>query len=107
MARARALFAHCEGPLPCPPGESPFHIKGEFYRQMTGTIDIYDQRTKGALRAALGKSELGAFMSQKFLSSSLYDVLPLPRLFMILAEVLGRDVHELTRHLGKNAIELS
>ncbi len=106
MARVRA-FAHCEGPLPCPPGESPFHIKGEFYRQLSSTIDVYDQRTHGAVRAALGRSELAGFMAEKFLSSSLYDVLPIPRVFMLLAQTLGRDVHELTRHLGKNAIEMS
>ena len=30
----RTRFKYCDGPLPFPPGESPFHIKGEFYRQM-------------------------------------------------------------------------
>lgn len=106
MGHARA-FAHCDRPLPCRPGESPFHIKGEFYRQLSTTIEVYDQRSKGAVRAAIARSELAQFLSQKFLSSSLYDVLPIPRVFMLLAEVLDRDVYELTSHLGKSAIEMS
>ncbi len=100
-------FAHCDGPLPCAPGKSPFHIKGEFYRQMTGTVAHYDERTKGAVTRGLRREGLDAFMAQKFLASSLYDVLPLPRIFTVVAEALDVDVRELTGKLGKNAIELS
>jgi hypothetical protein len=102
----KSAFAHCDGPLPVPPGESPFHIKGEFYRQLTGTIDHFEKKV-GGVRAALERAGLGRFMAQKFLASSMYDVLPQPRVFMAVAAALKADVRELTAKLGKNAIELS
>jgi hypothetical protein len=103
----KTSFAHCDGPLPVPPGKSPFHIKGEFYRQITATVAHYDQKTNGAVKTALDREGLTAFLAQKFLASSFYDVVPLPRIFILLAATLGKDVREFTTHLGKNAIELS
>src|SRR5262249_12557673 len=100
-------FAHCTGPLPCPPGKSPFRIKGDFYRQMNQTIDHFDQRTGGALRARLVREGLADFIGQRFLPSNYYDILPMPRFTMALAAVLGRDVHELTRRMGHSALESS
>ena len=45
----RTHFAHCGEPLPHPPGQSPFHIKGEFYRQLADVVTYHDQKSEGAL----------------------------------------------------------
>lgn len=101
----RSRFDHCDGPLPFAPGSSPFHIKGEFYRQMLPAIAHHDEKSQGAVTAIIEREGLREFASQPFLSSALYDVLPMPRLVMAVAEARRRDVYELTSGLGQLAIE--
>lgn len=98
-------FAYCDQPLPYPAGESPFHIKGEFYRQQSESIAHHDARSGGALRRILAREGLAEFASQQFLSSAMYDVLPLPRIVMAIAEARGRDVRELAGTMGRAAVE--
>ncbi|HLA77263.1 MAG TPA: hypothetical protein VJU18_06770 [Vicinamibacteria bacterium] len=101
----RTGFAYCDQPLAYAPGSSPFHIKGEFYRQITEALGHYDKKSGGALLPRLERQGLRDFATQPFLASALYDVLPMPRIVMVLAELLGRDVHELTSRMGKAAVE--
>jgi hypothetical protein len=104
-AAPRSHYRYCEGPLPCPPGESPFHMKGEFYRELAVSIAYNDQKSGGALRPALEAEGLLEFTTQTFLSSSFYDVLPEPRIIMVMARVRGWDVYDFTARLGEAAIE--
>jgi hypothetical protein len=101
----RSRFQYCDQPLPYPPGQSPFHIKGEFYRQQAESNAYYDRKSGGAVTRVLHREGLLAFASQPFLSSSLYDVLPLPRIVMAIAEARGRDVHELTSTMGRASVQ--
>lgn len=101
----KTLFAYCEKPLPYAPGTSPFHIKGEFYRQVAQALEHYEKKSGGTLLPMLQGHGLAEFAAQPFLASALYDVLPMPRIVMVLAEVLGRDVVELTNRMGKAAVE--
>jgi hypothetical protein len=101
----RSHFKYCDEPLPYPPGASPFHIKGEFYRQQAQSIAYHDGKSGGALTRVLQREALLEFARQPFLSSSMYDVLPLPRIVMAVAEARGRDLHEMTSGMGKAAVE--
>lgn len=101
----RSRFAYCDQPLPYPSGTSPFHIKGEFYRQQAAAVAHQDLRSGGALGRILEREGLAEFLRQTFLSSSLYDVLPLPRVVMAMAEARGRDVHEMTGGMGRLAVQ--
>jgi hypothetical protein len=101
----RSHFAYCDQRLPHPPGASPFHIKGEFYRQLADTVAYHDEKSEGALARVLDREGLREFARQPFLSSALYDVLPLPRIVMAVAEARGRDVIELTGRMGQAAVE--
>jgi hypothetical protein len=101
----KSRFAYCDQPLPYPPGESPFHIKGEFYRQQSESIAHHQSRSGGALGRILVREGLADFAGQQFLSSAMYDVLPLPRIVMAVAEARGRDVHELASTMGRAAVE--
>jgi hypothetical protein len=98
-------FLHCEGPLPCAAGESPFHIKGEFWRQLGGVIAHNDGRSGGAVTRVLEREGIREFATQPFLASSLYDVLPMPRVVMAVAEARGRDLRELTAKMGRVSAE--
>jgi hypothetical protein len=58
------------------PGESPFHVKGGVY---LGTIKFFTRQVEGgveALHKEIDDPRLLAFIQQKFLPSSWYDVLP-------------------------------
>jgi hypothetical protein len=58
------------------PGESPFHVKGGIY---LGTIKFFTRQVEGgiaALHEQIDDPRLLAFIQQKFLPSSWYDVLP-------------------------------
>jgi len=101
----RSQFVHCGQPLPHPPGKSPFHIKGEFYRQLADVVAYHDMKSEGALTRILERDGLRAFATQPFLSSAMYDVLPLPRIVMAVAEARGRDVIEMTMKMGQAAVE--
>jgi hypothetical protein len=104
LKRRPSDFAYCEGLVPYLPGTSPFHVKGEFYRQLARSVEHHDAKTGGAVLAALERMGLRAFATQVFLSSALYDVFPAPRIVMAIAEVRGWDVHELTARMGRAAI---
>lgn len=105
MSSVTTRFLYCEGPLPHTPGTSPFQIKGEFYRQMAPSVLHHDSQSGGAVSRMLARDGLAAFWDQPFLSSVLYDALPLPRLVMAIAEARGRDVRELTIKMGRAAVE--
>jgi len=100
-AGARRSFLHCEEPLPCAAGTSPFRIKGEFWRQTAGVIAYHDWKTAGAVTRVLEREGIAAFATQSFLASTLYDVLPMPRVVMAVAEARGRDLRELTEKMGR------
>jgi hypothetical protein len=101
----RSRFQYCDGPLPFPPGQSPFHIKGDFYRQMARALEHHDQRSAGALRRVLEREGLSDFAAQAFLSSAFYDVLPAARITMAVAEARQRDVYELASQFGQLAAQ--
>src|SRR5262249_54364062 len=75
------VFEFCDVPPPFAPGQSPFHIKGQFYLQAMRAL----QRVGKPLEELLPQ-DLRAFCSQEFLASQWYDVLPFPRLAMIEAD---------------------
>jgi hypothetical protein len=61
---------------PFPVGASPFRVKGVLY---LGTQTYFAARVKGGMEALLARIEdepLRAFIAQKFLPASFYDVLP-------------------------------
>jgi hypothetical protein len=98
-------FRYCDRPLAYPPGESPFHIKGEFYRQTAAAVAHHDQKSQGGLRRILAREGLLDFARQEFLASAMYDVLPMPYIVMAVAEARGRDVRELTSGMGQAAVK--
>lgn len=104
-ARAKTRFAYCDGPLPFPPGVSPFRWKGEFYRQAAVWLEHHDRKSGGRVAAILEQQGLREFVSQTFLSSAFYDLLPMPRLVMAVAEARDRDVHQMTEQMGRAAAE--
>lgn len=61
---------------PFPIGHSPFRVKGVLYM---GTVSYFTTKVKGGMEALLHQIEdenLRAFISQRFLAASSYDVLP-------------------------------
>jgi hypothetical protein len=105
MAVSAHCYDHCQGPLPVPAGKSAFRIKGEFYRHLDQTITTVDGRSGGALLKAFKRDGIDAFQRQPFVSTAYYDNLPLPRMVMCLAEVMGKDVTALTTKMGAKAGE--
>lgn len=105
MSSVAIRFLYCEGPLPHAPGTSPFQIKGEFYRQTSVSMQHHDEKSEGAVGRILAREGLTEFFAQPFLSSVLYDALPMPRLVMAIAEARNRDVRELTARMGRAAVE--
>jgi len=101
----RSRFQYCDQPLPFAPGASPFHIKGDFYRQMNRALEHHDQKSGGGLARVLEREGLRDFLAQAFLSSAFYDVLPASRIAMAVAEVRQRDVYELTAQFGQLAVQ--
>jgi hypothetical protein len=101
----RSHFAYCDQRLPYAPGASPFHIKGEYYRQTADVVAYHEKKTQGALIPILEREGLREFVHQPFLSSAFYDLMPMPRIVMAVAEARGRDVHELTSRMGQAAVE--
>jgi hypothetical protein len=100
MARDPRVFEYCETPPPFAPGESPFHIKGQFYIQAMRALARLDTPVE-----ALLPDDLRAFCGQHFLASQWYDVLPFPRLAMIEAGARNCDVRDLTRQQAHRAAE--
>lgn len=84
-------------PLPCPPGESPFRIKGIAYR---GLLLLVEERVAGGLDAvceAMNDERMAAFVRQPFLAATRYDILPMLPLNAALAELLGRPLGTFSR----------
>ena len=86
---------HRVAPLPCPPGTSPFHIKGVMYRGFV----FHVTRTVGfdPFVESLDDEGLREFIRQPFLASSRYDVLPYLPLFATLARMTGAPLERLVR----------
>lgn len=91
-------------PPPIPPGaefafgESPFHAKGVLY---LGTQTFFDEHLRGGakeLYADIREPEVAAFLSQRFLPSSWYDVMPVPVLIAYEARALRMELAEYLRH---------
>jgi hypothetical protein len=62
------------------PGTSPFHVKGIVYQ---GTHLFFEEKVRGGVSALyheIRDDQLLAFIEQRFLPSSWYDVLPIARL---------------------------
>jgi hypothetical protein len=86
-------------------GQSPFRAKGVLY---LGTQSFFTEHVHGGLEALSSEIEdeaLRAFITQKFLPASLYDVMPVPALVAYEAHALrmGHDdclLHR-TRHQAK------
>jgi len=104
-AAAARTFLHCADPLPCPAGTSPYRVKGEFWRQIAAAISHNDERTNGGVTRVLEREGIGEFATRFFLTSSLYDVLPMPRVVMAVAEARSRDLRELTAKMGRVSAE--
>lgn len=72
--------------------DSPFHVKGVLY---LGTLSFFEQNVRGGVEALYDEihdSELLAFIQQRFLPASWYDVLPAPRLVECEARAMRLDV---------------
>lgn len=79
-------------------GESPFRVKGVLYQ---GTQGFFEQNLQGGLAALVGEiaePELAAFLSQKFLPSGWYDVMPVPALIAYEARALRMGLSEYLLH---------
>ena len=76
--------------------KSPFHIKGIVYKN---AIELYDQKIDGgyaALLKTIDDPELVAYLDQKFLVSSWYDVFPLTQLSRYACKILDISFEELS-----------
>jgi hypothetical protein len=79
------------------PGDSPFHVKGGVY---LGTQKFFESQVEGgvaALYAQIQDEQLLAFIQQKFLPSSWYDVLPVVQLIKAESSVVGLSVAQYLR----------
>jgi hypothetical protein len=86
MARDPRVFEYCDAPLPFPPGQSPFHIKGQFYIQAMRALQQLGKPLDALYPTTSAPS------ATRFLASQWYDVLFF-RLAMIEADARGsRDV---------------
>lgn len=86
-------------------GLSPFHAKGVLY---LGTQSFFSEHVRGGMDALAQEIEdeaLRAFITQKFLASSLYDVMPVPALIAYEARTLRMSLDDYllhrTRHQAK------
>ncbi len=86
--------------LPCPPGASPFHIKGISYR---GLMQLVERRVPGGVEPLLRELDderLVAFVRQPFLAASWYDILPMLPINDAIARLLGKPIDVLGREQG-------
>ena len=82
---------------PFVPGESPFKVKGVAYQ---GLVASFDGRVPGGYAGVLEKiadPEAHAFLAQRFLAGSTYDILPLLEASMTAARVAGIPWREFVR----------
>ena len=76
-------------PLPCAPGASPFHMKGNPYR---GLVRFVEKSIPGGLDrlcATFEDARIATFLRQPFLASGRYDILPFFPISVALARLLG------------------
>lgn len=81
--------------------ESPFHVKGVLY---LGTIAFFEKTVRGGMQSLYDEvrdPELLAFIKQRFLPASWYDVLPAPRLVECEARAMRIDVPGYLLHRTK------
>lgn len=86
---------------PFPIGESPFRVKGVLYQ---GTQAYFAKRVKGGMEALLAAIEdppLRAFIGQRFLAASYYDVLPVYPLIHVEARVCSQPLPVYLRQRGE------
>jgi hypothetical protein len=81
--------------LPCPPGESPFHIKGNFYRGFV--LGAAAAVGFDSLCGVLADEALVSFVKQPFLAAGRYDVFPFVPLTFAIASLRGARIEELVR----------
>ncbi|HEX3345833.1 MAG TPA: hypothetical protein VHS09_14715 [Polyangiaceae bacterium] len=84
------------GRLPCPPGSSPFHLKGLAYRGLAHFMGVLP----GGLDAvceALDDPALRDFVRQPFLASAWYDLLPIQPITQALARLTEQPFAALVR----------
>lgn len=82
-------------------GESPFRTKGLLYM---GTQTFFAEHLRGGVDELYGdieEPELRAFISQRFLTSGWYDVLPVPALIAYEARALRMALPQYLRHRTK------
>jgi|SRR5579859_648241 len=84
-------------PLPCPPGESPFRIKGVAYRGLLALVERQIAGGVDALCEALADDALAAFVRQPFLAATRYDILPMLPLNAAVAELFGMSLARFSR----------
>ena len=83
--------------LPLPAGKGPFHIKGMPYRGIAYLVARVLPRGMLDLADELDDPSLRAFVTQTFLASGRYDILPMLPIHVALARILGLPLAELTR----------
>ncbi len=79
-------------------GESPFRAKGQLY---LGTQSFFEENLRGGAQELyddIDDPELRAFISQRFLPSGFYDVMPVPALIAYEARALRMDLPTYLRH---------
>lgn len=93
------------GPLPFAPGESPFRIKGTVIRGFLDWIARHSPGGIDGLLRAYRDPRLAPFMSQQFLASSFYDILPLVTSAHVAARLGGRSFGEFLRVRSRDQAE--
>jgi len=73
-------------------GQSPFHVKGVLYRNTQGYLRAEVDGGMDTLLAAIEEPALREFISQPFLPSSKYDVMPVPALIDREAKATGQSL---------------
>lgn len=84
--------------IPFAPGESPFHVKGNLY---AGTQKFFASQVPGGLEALYKEIDdpaLLAFIQQKFLAASWYDVLPVVPLIRAESRTMRLPIAAYLRH---------
>lgn len=79
------------------PGSSPFRVKGIAYR---GALADYERVVPGGYRAMVDNADnetLRNFMTQPFLASAWYDVMPFPAVDAIAARLSGQSLAQFVR----------
>lgn len=86
-------------------GQSPFRVKGVLY---LGTQTFFSEHVRGGMAALtdeIADPSLRAFIGQRFLPGSLYDVIPVPALIACEARAMRLELEDYllfrTRHQAK------